>query len=315
MSLRRPLVMPYLPRYRIAGARHDMAIDAEMPQCRPIRPFRLRPMRGSFCVACGATGSILFAVGAVAAEDMFARAGFACRFEVLSAGKVVRVVDGRSFVLEDGHEARVAAIEVPSGVSGPPAQAAAGAKAALESMLIGQSVELRGPSPAVDRYGRTVSFVELAGSGRPVAQSMVARGHARVGPQVGNAACAAELLSRERVARAARLGLWAEPYYDIIEARNGSRLLAARGHFGVAEGKVLSVRESGGTIYLNFGRRWSEALTVTISKRQERIFADAGIWPARLENRAVRVRGWIEERNGPRIEASQPEQIEVAGLN
>jgi hypothetical protein len=77
----------------------------------------------------------------------------------------------------------------------------------------------------------------------------------------------------------------------------------------------LSVRESGGTIYLNFGRRWSEALTVTISKRHERIFSGAGLSLNRLEGRTVRIRGWIEERNGPRIEANRPEQIEVAGLN
>ena len=29
----------------------------------------------------------------------------------------------------------------------------------------------------------------------------------------------------------------------------------------------------------------------------------------------VIVRGWVEERNGPRIEASRPEQIEIAELN
>jgi hypothetical protein len=91
--------------------------------------------------------------------------------------------------------------------------------------------------------------------------------------------------------------------------------LAAQGHLAVVEGKILSVRESGGTIYMNFGRRWSEALTVTILKRHERIFSAAGIAPKGLENRHVRVRGWIEERNGPRIEALSPEQIEIAGRN
>jgi hypothetical protein len=34
-----------------------------------------------------------------------------------------------------------------------------------------------------------------------------------------------------------------------------------------------------------------------------------------LEHRDVRVRGWVEVRNGPRIEASHPEQIEMARLN
>ena len=37
--------------------------------------------------------------------------------------------------------------------------------------------------------------------------------------------------------------------------------------------------------------------------------------PKALENRRVRVRGWVEERNGPRIEAASPEQIEIADRN
>jgi hypothetical protein len=50
-------------------------------------------------------------------------------------------------------------------------------------------------------------------------------------------------------------------------------------------------------------------------KRHERIFSGAGLPPKRLENRVVRVRGWIDERSGPRIEATHPEQIELAELN
>ena len=91
---------------------------------------------------------------------------------------------------------------------------------------------------------------------------------------------------------------------------------AERGHFTVVEGKVLSVRESGGTIYLNFGRRWSQALTVTIAKRHERTLRRRRARArGTLENRRLRVRGWIEERNGPRIEATRPEQIEIAERN
>ena len=75
---------------------------------------------------------------------------------------------------------------------------------------------------------------------------------------------------------------------------------------------MLSVRESGGTIYVNFGRRWSEDFTVTIAKRNERAFTAAGLEPKSLAGRRIRVRGWIEERGGPWIEATRPEQIEVA---
>jgi endonuclease YncB( thermonuclease family) len=244
----------------------------------------------------------------------------ACRFAIVGAGKVANILDGRTFMLDDGREVRMAAVEAPS----PPGPAetevlapAAAAKAALAALLAGQSVELHHAAPATDRYGRTLAHVYFTRDGieRSAGQEMLAQGYARVSTHVGNSACAAELLSRERAARSAKLGLWANPYYGIVEAGSGAALLAGRGRFTVAEGKVLSVRESGGTIYMNFGRRWSEALTVTILKRHERIFAQAGLPPKTLQNRRIRVRGWIDERNGPRIEASYPEQIEIAELN
>ena len=265
-------------------------------------------MKMSIRIVCVSAGLFIAASDGVRAEDI--HRSQACRFELLGTGKVIRVVDGRSVVLEDGREVQISGIEVP-----PAPAPSAPAKASLEATLLGQLVELRGLQDVTDRYGRTVAFVVRQDGAIDVAGDLLARGHARVAAQIGDAACAAELLSRERVARTSKLGLWSEPYYDVIEARNAPQLLAARGRFSLVEGKVLSVRESGGTIYLNFGRRWSEALTVTISKRHERIFSGAGLSPKRLESRTVRIRGWIEERNGPRIEANRPEQIEVAGLN
>jgi hypothetical protein len=63
---------------------------------------------------------------------------------------------------------------------------------------------------------------------------------------------------------------------------------------------------------VNFGKRWSEALTVTILKRNEPAFVAAGIEPRTLEGRIVRIRGYVEMRSGPVIEAIRPQQIEVA---
>src|SRR3954470_18298616 len=110
---------------------------------------------------------------------------------------------------------------------------------------------------------------------------------------------------------AAKLGLWGEPVYVMGKAEDHSEVLKSRGQFTLVEGRVLSVRESGGTIYVNFGRRWSEDFTVTIAKRNERVFTAAGLEPKSLSGRRVRVRGWIEERGGPWVEAARPEQIEV----
>src|SRR5262245_6712559 len=233
----------------------------------------------------------------------------ACRFEAAGTAKVRAITDGRSFILEDGREVRLAGIEVPQppapGESGPRAEAGLAARAALESILADRMVDLYQNGTVGDRYGRNLALVSVAGDGarRSVAHEMLGRGFARVSARVGDRACAAELLAQERAARAAKLGLWGTPYYAVLPADNAAALAAERGRFTLAEGMVWSVRESGGTIYINFGRRWAQALTVTISKRDERAFAAAaaGVEPKKLEARRVRVRGWIEERNGPRI--------------
>ncbi len=138
-----------------------------------------------------------------------------------------------------------------------------------------------------------------------------ARGLARVSSRVGDAGCAKMLLAKEDSARAAKLGLWTDPVYVIGKAENPAEIQNSRGRFALVEGKVVSVRESGGTIYVNFGRRWSEDFTVTIAKRNERVFSAAGLAPKSLSGKRVRIRGWIEERGGPWVDAARPEQIEV----
>src|SRR5262245_57828625 len=125
----------------------------------------------------------------------------------------------------------------------------------------------------------------------------------RVSARIGDKACADLLFSAERSARTARRGLWADPNFAPLRSDHTDRIAAARGQFALVEGKVLSVRESGATIYLNFGRRWTRDFTVTILKRHRREFAAAGMDPKGLEGRPIRVRGWVEQRGGPVIDA------------
>jgi len=106
------------------------------------------------------------------------------------------------------------------------------------------------------------------------------------------------------------VGIWSDTQ-SIHNADQPKALLTERGRLALVESRVLSVRESGGTIYLNFGRRWSEDFTVTVPKRDERRFVAAGVTLKALERRRVRIRGFIEERGGPWIEARHPEQIEL----
>src|SRR4029078_9090674 len=127
---------------------------------------------------------------------------------------------------------------------------------------------------------------------------LVAQGQARVAARIGDKACADILLRSERVARAARRGLWADPNFAPLRSENLDRIAAARGQFALVECKVLSVRESGATIYLNFGRRWTQDFTVIIPKRHRREFVTAGLDPKRLEGHTHPVRGggWTQQR-------------------
>jgi endonuclease YncB( thermonuclease family) len=263
-----------------------------------------------FAVTCGC-------FGATAQEQP--RPASVCSGETIAQGSASRTIDGRRFVLDDGREVRLAAIEVPPlplPQESDPAPGGAASRDALDALLLGALVTLKQAEPQkTDRYGRLVAyaFVRHGDVEHLVQADLVGAGYARVAARVGNLACATELLSRELAARAAKLGLWASSYYDLLRADNPTDVLAEQGHFALVEGKVLSVRESGATIYVNFGRRWTEDFTVTILKRNERNFTAAGLEqrrsPAARYGFAV---GWIEERGGPWIEATRPEQIEFA---
>jgi endonuclease YncB( thermonuclease family) len=253
----------------------------------------------------------------------------ACGGDEIARATVSRVSDGRTFTLADGREVRLAAIEVPPmpmplQSDPPPASApgAAAAKAALDALAGGDTVVLRRAQIATDRYGRIVAYAytERDGDELFVQGELITAGFARVGDQVSSPACAAALLARETAARKARLGLWADPYYDLIDAETPADVLAHKGQFALVEGDVVSVRQSGATIYVNFGPHWSEDFAVTVRKRNERSFAAAGIDLPSLAGRRVIVRGFIEARGNiggktrgsPSIEATHPEQIETA---
>ena len=76
---------------------------------------------------------------------------------------------------------------------------------------------------------------------------------------------------------------------------------------------MVSVRESRGVVYVNFSRRrWAEDFTVTVLKRNERKFTSSGLELRKLAGRDVRIRGVIEARGGPWIEAAHLSQIEIA---
>lgn len=242
---------------------------------------------------------------AFALAFLAAPAQAACPLMAIGTASIAAVRDGRTLQLADGRVLRLAAIEAPDN-----------SRAALQALTAGRSLRLArltDADAARDRYGRLIAFAFAGDDTLTVEQRLLEQGAARVSARVGNRACAQTLLAAERAARAGRRGLWADPNFAPLPADNRTRLEGKRGHFALVEGKVLSVRVSGGTIYMNFGRHWTRDFSVVIPRRLRAAFTAAGIEPERLAGRRVRVRGYIEQRRGPIIEAVAPEQIELIG--
>jgi endonuclease YncB( thermonuclease family) len=262
------------------------------------------------------TAPLAFAV-ALTAVDAQGQALRDCGGKSEAPAGVARVIDGRSFVLADGREVRLAAIETPLAVAGDQeearVQAALAAKTALETLLLDREVQLFALSSGPDRYGRLVAyaFIRTLSGEALVQHELLAAGHALVSPAASAATCRIYLRNAERDARNGGLGLWGDPYHAVKAAADPADVLVEQGRFVLVQGKVMSVRESSGIVYVNLGQRWSEQFTVTILKRNERIFAGAGLTPKALVGRSIEVRGWVEERGGPAIEVLRPEQIEV----
>jgi endonuclease YncB( thermonuclease family) len=251
---------------------------------------------------------LLFAIlPAVAPAGSADAAG--CSFAPQGEGRVAEIIDGRSFRLADGREIRLAGVEpAPSDTN------AANGASALGAILAGREVTLRGEDDVPDRYGRQTAFVFLAPSEALVQILLLAEGEALVSGDIADKECEKMLMTAEADARQAKKGNWNRST-AIKNAEIPDDILAGIGRFAVVEGRILSVRQASSTTYLNFGRNWTRDFAVTISRRNLPVIEAAGIALKSLENRQIRIRGWVEARTGPRIELLRAGQIEVLSGN
>lgn len=233
-------------------------------------------------------------------------------------GVVVEVTDGDTVVLDTGLVVRMIGTQAPKlplGREGfetwPMAEEA---KAALETIALNKPVRLGYGGEEVDRYDRALAHVFVTGEGEEdvwAQGAMVEQGLARVYSFPDNRKCLDQLLAAEGRARTMGLGIWTDPYYSVRAADRPGDLLERDGHYELVEGRVLLADRVGGRVYLNFGRFFKEDFTAVIEAAALRLFEAESLDPLVLEGALVRIRGWVDTRDGPRIEITHPEQIEV----
>ena len=237
------------------------------------------------------------------------------------ARTVTRIIDGETAALDDGTELRLIGALAPRAIDAGtelgtwPAEIAA--KEELRALLLGKSVELAFGGERNDRYGRLLAqaHVREGDNRRWVQGHLLEQGLARAYIVAGNGACADALLAAERGAREARRGLWADAAYQVRPTGKPADLSRYRSTFQVVEGRVVGVAQVRGMVYLNFDADWRRAFSVSLRRGDRALLGPNAGDPNALENKLVRVRGWIEQRhnpaNAPSIELSTAGLIEV----
>ena len=121
-----------------------------------------------------------------------------CMFEPQGEGRVIAILDGRTFRMEDGREVRLAGIEPITSEKG-----VVNGSETLSALVLNRSVTLRGENDSPDRYGRQPAFVFLDQADGSVQSLLVKQGKALVSPGIADRACAASLNLAEAAARRA----------------------------------------------------------------------------------------------------------------
>jgi endonuclease YncB( thermonuclease family) len=256
--------------------------------------------------------------GALAAE--------ACALEAGSSHGVLRAVDGETLLLDDGQEVRLIGAlapkpDIPTAEDRdwPPAGEAL---RMLETIVADRTIALRYEGRRRDRYGRLLAQVfaaarDDAGVGRAgdgaiwIQERMIREGHARAYALAGNTGCIRALMEAEEAAREAKRGLWSRESYRVHSANDVSALLKLAGRFAIVEGRVAEVTRAQRLTYINFGADWRRDFTASLASAMVEKDSGGAARASRLAGKRIRVRGWIERRNGPMIELSSPDEIEV----
>lgn len=225
-----------------------------------------------------------------------------------------------TLALSDGDRARLLAVRLPQLADLPKSTDAAErrrlaahvmrSRTWLHDRISGRTLALWTTPIARDRHGRLLAQASLANAGpddaRWIQAALVSAGLARVATMPGAAAGAEPLLALEAEARAAGLGLWRDPLYQV---RAPEQTWPWLGRFQIVRGIVRDAAKVRSRVYLNFGTDWRRDFTIMVERPR-----DAGLSVTDLldlRRQLVQVRGWLFPMNGPMIALDHAAALET----
>lgn len=203
--------------------------------------------------------------------------------------RVVYVLDGDTLILADRRHVRLIGINAPElGKDGAPDQPLSrAARAALEQLVGGKTVELTLGHETHDRYGRLLAHVDLV-DGRSVQELLLSSGLAVRIAIPPNLERQRAYTAAEEVARANKRGVWGLAYYKPVPA---DELRAGDGGFRFVVGRIADVWRSKKYVHLVL----TPHLHVLVPLQDLHYFDRK---PESLMGRRVIARGWITHYGG-----------------
>ncbi len=162
------------------------------------------------------------------------------------------------------------------------------------------------------RWGARVIRSQSEDAAQSLEELLVVAGAARVAPQTDDVDFISRLLDAEEIARQQQAGLWSLNNYRVFDAGNAQ---GAIGGYHLVEGQVVSANKTRSRFYLNFGGDYRDDFTASAASAVIRRWAKDEFDPAMLEDTRIRVRGFVESINGPSIDMTHRQQIELITAN
>lgn len=225
--------------------------------------------------------------------------------------RVTKIVDGRTIMLETGQMVDLTGLYFSYNADGSDSDNLLMSYDFLEKNLKDRFVRVfqtrKDTIGRVNRYGHLLGHV-VREDDIWVQGSLIASGLARVYPTETNPEMATQLYALEAEARKEAYGLWADKtLWRVMSAQETDMKKDA---FQIVEGVITRVATVSNTIYLNFGEDWRSDFSIMIPQEKRPAFSRAGASPLNWSGRRVRVRGWVQDLNGPMIAVQHPIQIE-----
>lgn len=231
----------------------------------------------------------------------------------MTAGKakVTDVIDGVTIKIDNNKTVRLTGVWVPWDSGEDPGENVKKANVLLKKIAFGRFVRLyqtkKNTEGRNNRMGELLAQVERD-DGMWLQGALLHAGLAFVMTSPSNPEAVQRMYDLEIDARKRKAGLWADPRWDVLTPGQAAAFV---NEYRIVEGKVFSTAMRNNMFYINFDRDWKTDFTVAIPSDKRVAFARAKMDMQKLNGKTLRVRGWIRNYNGPMLEITHPQQIEV----